>query len=407
MRRREFLRSVAASGVAAGLWPLAEEAAAARAGTPGRRVRLGRTELQISDIGFGSFVLDGDERVVHHALDRGINYFDTAESYGRGAAEETLGRALQGRRHEVLLTTKFVAEADHSADRIMRALEGSLRRLRTDHVDVFLNHAVNDLERLRNDAWGECVERARQQGKIRFSGMSGHGPRLVECLDYANRHDLVDVVLVAYNYAQKPGFVYRMKSRIQRILPDFDLVAETQELHASLARLKQRDVGVVCMKTLRGARLNDMRPFETGGATFAQAAFRWVLSDPSVDALVVTMKSPEAIDEYLGASGQRRPRTGDAELLERYEARAAREQCRSACEQCADACPHGVAIPDVLRVRMYAEDYGDRKVAQDELARLGRDASPCLTCTGSPCLDACPHGLPIGDLTRRAQRLLG
>jgi len=59
------------------------------------------------------------------------------------------------------------------------------------------------------------------------------------------------------------------------------------------------------MKTLMGARLNDMRPYERGGATFAQAAFRWVLSNPRVDGLIVSMNSREAIDEYLGASGSR------------------------------------------------------------------------------------------------------
>ena len=70
-----------------------------------------------------------------------------------------------------------------------------------------------------------------------------------------------------------------------------------------MARAREKGVGVVAMKTLRGARLNDMRPYEGGGATFAQAAFRWVLSGPDVDALIVTMKSPDTpINDSVGIS---------------------------------------------------------------------------------------------------------
>ena len=74
-----------------------------------------------------------------------------------------------------------------------------------------------------------------------------------------------------------------------------------------LAKAKQKDIGVIAMKTLMGARLNDMRPFEHSGATFSQAAFRWVLSSPHVDALIISMTSPEQIDEYVAASGDPKP----------------------------------------------------------------------------------------------------
>src|SRR5262249_59723359 len=81
---------------------------------------------------------------------------------------------------------------------------------------------------------------------------------------------------------------------------------------------KAKGVGVVAMKPLMGARLNDMRPFEKGGATFAQAAFRWVLSNPDVDGLIISMTSTNHIDEYLGASGWRSAARDDLPLLQRY-----------------------------------------------------------------------------------------
>jgi len=408
--RREFLQRTAllGAGLLAGTraWPAsaADAPPAAAPADAAARVRafrtLGRTGLRVSDVGFGSSSLAGDVALVRHALERGVNYFDTAESYQGGAAEETLGRALEGRRDEVLVASKVQAGPHDSRDEILRALEGSLRRLRTDHVDVYFNHAVNDVARLRNDEWREFSSRAKEAGKIRFTGMSGHGGRLVECIDHAVQHDLFDVFLVGYNFGQDPGFVARLTK-------DLDFVAVNQELPGALARARAAGMGVVAMKTLRGARLNDLRPYETGGATFAQAAFRWVLAGPNVDALVVTMRSPAQVDEYLGGSGGLPPTAEDLRLLARYEARHGREQCRYGCRGCADACPLGVPIADVLRVRMYAEDYGDAGLARREYAALGGAvgvASACASCAHRSCVPACGHGLDVASLAARAHR---
>src|SRR5439155_23379580 len=206
------------------------------------------------------------------------------------------------KRDRVYLTSKTWARPTDRRDSIMAALEASLRRLRTDYVDVYFNHAVNDVARLQNQEWHEFVARAKQQGKIRFAGMSGHAGRLIECLDHALDSGRVDVILVAYNFGQDAGLYQRFKDQFSRNL---DLVAQQPDLPRVLAKAKAKGVGVVAMKTLMGARLNDMRPFERGGATFAQAAFRWVLSDKNVDALIVSMTGREQIDEYLGASGSR------------------------------------------------------------------------------------------------------
>src|SRR5690606_31163202 len=147
---------------AAGLLGLAagEVGAAPEAPRVRRRVVLGRTGLEVPDVGFGSSRLAGDVDVVLHALARGITCFDTAESYTRGEAERTLGRALRGRRDEVVIATKTHCEAATSRDELMRNLDASLARLGTDRVEVYFNHAVNDPARLRNDEWREFVARA-------------------------------------------------------------------------------------------------------------------------------------------------------------------------------------------------------------------------------------------------------
>jgi predicted aldo/keto reductase-like oxidoreductase len=111
---------------------------------------------------------------------------------------------------------------------------------------------------------GGVHPRAKQQGKIRFTGMSGHGGRLAECLDYAFDHDLVDVVLVGHNFGQDPAFYQRFTrtSISSRYSPS---------CRACSRRRSTKNVGVIAMKTLRGARLNDLRAYEREGGTFAQA----------------------------------------------------------------------------------------------------------------------------------------
>jgi len=399
--RRELLRRGLALGLAPALLPLAAGAESEPAESPRvrRRVPLGKTGLVLPDIGFGSSSLDGDDALVQHALARGIGYFDTAESYSGGDSEETLGRALASRREEVLLASKQSAGARTKRAEMFETLEGSLRRLRTDHIDVYFNHAVNDADRLRNDEWHEFTSRAKQQGKIRFTGMSGHGGRLVECLDVALDRRLVDVVLVAFNFGQDPAF-------LQRFTGSFDFVARQPELPRVLAKARAEGVGVIAMKTLRGGRLNDMRPYEGAGATFAQAAFRWIFSTGLADALVVTMKSPAQVDEYLGASGWTKPHPADAALLRRYARRTERTQCRYGCGDCASACPHGVSIPDALRARMYAFDYEEPSLARAALAEIGGVAA-CLTCDGTPSASACPHGVAIPELTKQLSAAFG
>ncbi len=277
-----------------------------------RCATLGRTGIWASDVSFGASRLGaGEGDTVRHALDRGINYFDTADSYRGGDSETTLGEALRGKRDRVYITSKTSAGPGDRRDSMMRSLEQSLRRLRTDYVDVYFNHAVNDVARLKNPEWREFTERAKQQGKIRFVGMSGHAGRLIECLDHALDTDAVDVILAAYNFGQDPAFYLRFAR-------SFDFVARQPDLPRVLRKAKAKGVGVIAMKTLMGARLNDMRPFEKGGATFPRAALRWVLSNRNVDALIISMTSPQEIDEYLGASGWRSTAREDLPLLRRY-----------------------------------------------------------------------------------------
>lgn len=398
--RREFIALGAGVALGAGAGLGVPGAVQAQATEPRvrRYVTLGRTGLRVSDISFGS-ASTSDTNVVRHAFERGVTLFDSAESYRGGFAEEAIGEALQGKRDQVVLTSKTRASASERRGDMMRSLENSLKRLGTDYVDIYFNHAVDDVERMQNQEWWAFTEQAKKQGKIRFRGMSGHGSDLVKCLDYTIENDLADVILVAYNFAQDPSFTDRLRHT-------FHWAAIQSDLPPRLKKAKEKGIGVLAMKTLMGARLNDMRPYERPGSTFSNAAFRWVLSGGYADGLLVSMTSKEEVDEYLLASGDAAIRQGDAQLLERYAQMQAASYCQSGCTACAGSCPDNVAIAEVLRTRMYDVDYRRPELARTEYAALGAPAAACLTCTHQSCMNACPARIPIASFTRdAAQRL--
>ena len=399
--RREFLQWSAVAGIAGGL--AAKNVAAeseTELGVVKKYNRLGRTDLEISDISMGTSSLrPGQEDLVKYALDRGINYFDSAESYGRGVSETVVGNALKSVRDQVYIVSKAMTNPNQSAQSHMDSLEGSLRRLQSDYVDIYMCHAVNDIERLQSEGWREFLVKAKEQGKIRFTGVSGHAGRLAECLDYAIDEDLADVFLCAYNFGQDPSFV----SKFTRGL---DWIAKQPELPRILEKARKKDIGITTMKTLMGARLNDMAPYEKDGSTFAQAAFKWVLSNSNVSAVVITMTQQQQVDEYLGASGKSEVSSTDLELLNRYISLNGSTYCRQGCNGCADACPYGVQISEVLRTRMYAVDYGDLEMARQEYSMIDVNGEACLSCSGQPCQSACIHGLAIDKLCEPTHRML-
>ncbi len=197
MDRRSFIKTTAAAGIAASIGPLA-----ASTPPPVPRRPLGKTGEELSIIGFGGIVVR-DKTPAHagqsvtRAVERGINYFDVAPSYGN--AEERLGPALEPFRQQVFLACKT---AQRMAEGAADELYASLRRLRTDHFDLYQLHALSSMEDV-NSAFGpggamEVFLRARQEGKARFLGFSAHSVQAA--LAAMDRFDF-DTILFPINSA--------------------------------------------------------------------------------------------------------------------------------------------------------------------------------------------------------------
>ena len=202
--RRKFLERIAVGGAAGASLPLWSNLAAGKARTLPHRT-LGRTGAKVSILAFGGgsrFLMYGDEEkgaeALNHALDLGITYVDTAYEYGNGKSETWVGKVMATRRKEVWLATKI---PDRKRDDFLKRLEGSLKRLQTDHVDLLhihdLRHA-DDLARIEApDGALQGLLQAKEQKMARAIGMSCHtdGAVLAQAIE---RHPL-DCVQMALN----------------------------------------------------------------------------------------------------------------------------------------------------------------------------------------------------------------
>jgi aryl-alcohol dehydrogenase-like predicted oxidoreductase len=245
--------------------------------TPGDIPRrpLGRTGEQVSIIGIGGYHLgmlpsvDQAMRVVHEAVDAGVNFFDNAWEYNEGRSEEWLGRALEGRRDQVLVMTK-VCTHGRGKQVAMQQLEESLTRLRTDHLDVWQIHEViyeNDPDlHFTPDGVIAALDQAKQDGKVRFVGFTGHKSPAIHLKMLARPYPF-DTVQMPLNC-----FDGTYRSFEQQVLPE----------------VVRRQAAALGMKSLGG----DGQPILHGVVT-AEEALRYAMSLPvattitGVDALEV------------------------------------------------------------------------------------------------------------------------
>ncbi|MFH2001374.1 MAG: aldo/keto reductase [Planctomycetota bacterium] len=340
---------------------------------------LGNTGLKVSDISMG---MAREESVYRYALDRGINLFDTAESYYQGQHEKDIGRAFKKVRDKVVIMTKhfFGKPEAITRQKVIKRFEDSLKRLDSDYVDIALWHEVADPALFECEELLRAYEELKKAGKYRFLGFSTHKPDTICPVAFDTKR--FSMMMVIYNSVQYP------------------------ERSPMIAKAGSLGLGVVTMKTMMGQEQDKLAELADDRNTYSQAAIKWALTDRNVSSVMITMRTFEHIDEYLNASGQKlTPK--DTEVLKKYVKAIDHRFCRIGCSTCLAACPHGVAIHDIMRFGMYFENYGERKRAALDYSRMKEKyrASPCLACQGE-CAGACPHDLEIQGRLIRYNSLL-
>lgn len=242
---------------------------------------MGRTGLMVSILGMGGYHLGsaaGQQEVdnmVAKALDRGINFFDNAWEYHKGMSEERVGIALKGKRDKAIVMTK-VCTHSRKKDVAMQQLEESLKRLQTDHLDVWQVHEViyyNDPEKAyAPDGVLEALTAAKQQGKVRFVGFTGHKNPSIH-LDMIKRGFPFDTVQMPINPFD-PSF----RSFERDVLP----VAVS------------KGMAVFSMKSMSGSGESIVH-----GALTPMEALSYAMSVPGVSTTISGMDSMEVLDQNL------------------------------------------------------------------------------------------------------------
>jgi predicted aldo/keto reductase-like oxidoreductase len=326
-----------------------------------KTLRLGATELQVSEIGFGGIPIipltrDEAVSVVRHCLDAGITFFDTANMYT--TSEEKLGIALKGHRSQVVIATKTALRDARGA---AGHLDLSLRQLQTDWIDVYQLHNVSNEDALKQvlapGGAYEAVARARDAGKVRFIGISSHSiPTAMEAL----KTGLFQTLQFPFNFIENDPL---------------------QELFPLAARKR---VGIIGMKPLGGGLLER-----------ADLCFKFLQQHPYV-LPIPGVRSNKEIDQIVQFYRNPEPMSeADLKAIESIRSDLGKKFCHR-CEYCMP-CEQGVQISSVLMLKPAAKRLS-REGVKGWLGAAMETAEKCVEC--GECEQKCPYKLPISDLLK-------
>jgi predicted aldo/keto reductase-like oxidoreductase len=375
---------------------------------------FGRLGKKVSALGFGCMRLptrdgvpqsaDIDEaatiRMIRHAIDQGVNYIDTAYPYHNGRSEVVTGKALgDGYRPKVILATKSPVWLITKPEDFDTYLDEQLTRLGTDHIDVYLLHALG------TERWEKIVlkhrlieraEAAVKDGRIGRVGFSFHDKSDV-FRRIVDSYDGWAVCQIQYNYMD----------------------TENQAGTAGLRYAAGKGLGVVIMEPLLGGRLAapprataEVFRASARGWSPAEWALQWTWDQPEVSTVLSGMKALSEVEENLRAadrSGVGSLRPGDRAVFERAR-KILRERAPIPCTQCGYCrpCPSGVNIPRNFELYNDCVIYDDPAIPRALYSRFmpeGERAGACTACRS--CEDKCPQRIAVSELMPEVHAVLG
>lgn len=265
--------------------------------------QLGTSTLKVSEVSFGSMSLEKDfvtsKSLIHSAIDKGVNYFDTADIYQNGQNEIMVGKALKGKRNEVLIATKVGNQLrddgngwdwNPSKSYILKSVNESLKRLQTDHIDLYQLHGgtIND----PIDDTIEAFEILKQQGKIRYYGISSIRPNVIR--QYIKRSNLVSVMM-QYSLLDRRPEESCLNLLLKNNIGVMARGAIARGLLAGKPAIDYLDYSTLevdkAIKTLQKVSGNKRK--------IAQSAIRYVLQNPAITSAVMGTRTKEQLEESL------------------------------------------------------------------------------------------------------------
>ena len=360
---------------------------------------FGNTGLNPSILGFGMMRLKRNEdntideawsiQTLRNAIDNGLSYVDTAYAYGD--SERVTGLCLQdGYREKVTLATKMPVSQLHCEEDFERILNEELERLQTDHIDVYLLHALS------RDRWENCVvkynvlahcEKAKAEGKIRHIGFSFHDSydAFVEIL---NAYDKWEFCQIQLNY----------------------LDVNYQAGIAGLQLAHEKGLAVVIMEPLRGGNIVNV-PEEVAAllpSNPVESALDFLWNMPEVNVVLSGMSTTDQVEQNMeyakrAHAGMLTDRQVVDMLMAGNKMRMKFNVPCTACDYC-NVCPQQIAIPKIFSIVNQSQLDGDGVKARKAYQALGeQDASRCVQC--GLCVEQCPQHIAIyEELAKIAKR---
>ena len=335
-----------------------------------------------------------NQLLLKQALKWGVTYWDTAESYGNGLSEEGYGRFFARNpeaRKEIFLVTKV---HEPKGGDLTERLDKCLKRLQTDHVDLFFIHAITSIDEMK-PAYKDWAAEMKKAGKLKFFGFSTH-TNMADCLSGAAKLDWIDAAMFSYNF---------------RIVND-------PKLKAAMDACEKSGVGLVAMKSMAGgpgepkiaskAKLEMADQFLKRGFTDKQAKLKIVWENPQIASLCSQMPNLTILTANVAAArDQVKLAREEFDSLRQYALETQADYCAGCGSICQAAVGGAVPVNEVMRSLMYHRYYGEPELARETFARLPEAVRQRLTTVDySQAEQACPQKLAIAQLMRQAMEML-
>jgi uncharacterized protein len=340
---------------------------------------LGKTGLTLPVVSMG--VMNADvPGLLRRAYELGIRHFDTAAGYQNGRNEEMVGQVIKGMgvRDKVVIATKQPSRnlsSENAAEtkrQFVERVEGSLRRLQMDYVDILYHHAVDSVEDAHAEGPLEALQSLKKDGKARFIGLSTH--KTVDVLSEAIRLGLFDVGLVMLNYT----------------------MAHDAGILSTIEKAAKSGMGIVAMKTQAGGTVkpDPKLPKELPAAS-QTALLKWALNHEFITTAIPGFSTYEHLEQDFSVA-RNLAYTHEEEMFLADRTFAAKAEFCQQCSKCSDDCPKHVDVPVLMRSQMYAVQYRNIGMARETLASIapGRGLEACGTCDS--CLVTCRNAVQIG-----------
>ena len=343
--------------------------------------KLGRTGIEVPIVSMGAGACN-DPSLVQACYEAGMRLFDTSDTYAFGRNEQMIGAVLNQlkARDKAIIVTKTLGGPQRDATppdkmkaAIDQSLEGSLKRLKTDYVDVLQLYDVRGPEAVRNQAIIDALAAVRKEGKVRFIGLSTHAD-MANVINAAVEAGVFDVIQTSFNFT----------------------MASDAPMMNAVANAGSKGIGIIAMKVLAGgARYpnpDTLRQYP--GAVITSAALKWVLRNEYVNTSIPGIANFDHLRANFTVASNLTLTDEESRFLSDNRITLGMEFCRQ-CSKCLASCPKKADIPDLMRVHMYAAQYGDFQLARQTINGIPREngLQACTSCAN--CTARCANSVNI------------